>query len=339
MITMFPVGSWSWETKTQALGDRLADRCVRGVLDTWLVLQEAGLTQGAARADVSINSKGDGALMFSRTRVPVPAPSAVAGAELSGVLPPAEGTENAEVVTIDLSTPGICLRDAEPRIAEKLFMISVDAWASGAGTITLYTFSDAWMSHSLRGHRQLGVQETNAPRLRAALSGITRLTGADIVPGDSTSYGTPTEYGFEDLPDEDPDLLDSWYMFEVPRRTDRILARLPQNTALYKAETDSPVEFVKVAVGDDVIGYLWASDGDNAAGYEPHSPAGDVSIDAGIAWLVHLGEAKRSGLSPSRALRELESKGTGDSQFGAIVTDSRQVADSLEDLQELSGRE
>ncbi|WP_434591781.1 hypothetical protein [Streptomyces sp. A5-4] len=337
MITTTPVGSWSWETKTQTSDDDLATRCTQGVLNAWIVLRARGLAEGNARADLTVRAKDDDTVLLGLKRVHVDLQSALSGNQFFSNLPTVDWNR-VGVVTIDLSTPGASLRAGQPRHVEKLFTITVDAWASGAGTLTLHTFSDAWMSHDLRGHKQPEVQEENAPRLKSALAAIEQLTEAETIPSDPTSYGIPTEDGFEDLPDEDPDLLDSWYMFEVPRRTEQIQAKLPRTAVSFRMETNSPVEFFEVAVGGRIVGYLWAADGDDAAGYEPRTPAGDEALDTGPSWLARLSEAKKRGLSPSQALRDL-SAWPGDSQAGTIVSASLREASSLEDLQELSGRE
>lgn len=336
-MTTMPVGSWSWETKQQVSDDDLVTRCAREVLDTWMVLRGHGLAEGDAYADLTVRAKSDGTVLFNRTRVHVELSSILSGKDMFGELPKIQ-RDRCGMVTIDLSTPGTCLRSGEPRQVEKLFTISVDAWASGAGTLTLHTFSDAWMSHNLRGHRQPEVQAENAPRLKSVLMAIQQLTEVEVIPSDPTMYGIPTEEGFEDLPDEDPDLLDSWHMFEIPRRTEQIQAKLPPDAASYKSETDSPVEFAEVALGGRVVGYVWAAHNDDAAGYEPRTPVGDEALDAGPPWLARLSEAKKRGLSPSQALRDLSASPAAP-EAGTIVPASLREASSLEDLQELSGRE
>ncbi|MFK0180204.1 hypothetical protein ACIQVR_30025 [Streptomyces xanthochromogenes] len=221
---------------------------------------------------------------------------------------------------------------------EELFLITAHVWADGAGTLALRTFADAWMSHNLRGHQQSEVQRENAPRLKAALTGIAQALEAEVVPGDTTAFGVPSQDGFDDLPEEDPDLLDSWYRFEVPRRTDRLLEQLPDGTAQFDNVTESPVNFFEVARDGTAIGYLWASESDDAAGYEPRTPMGKAALDAAVEWLGRLSEAKARGLSPTRALHELTSS-RADSRGGAVTPGSLRTADSLEDLQDLSGRE
>lgn len=85
-----------------------------------------------------------------------------------------------------------------------------------------------------------------------------------------------------------------------------------------KAGESPPVTFAEVAPGGRVIRYLWASDKDDAAGYEPCPRAGDISLDAGKEWTERLSEAKRHRLSPSEALHEL-SVWQGDSRTGNVV--------------------
>ncbi|WP_406505352.1 hypothetical protein [Streptomyces sp. NBC_00212] len=291
-----------------------------------------------ALCDISVRDGISGTTTVIRRALRVPATADLpADTELAHVLRLVD-PEVASLVSVDLSIPGVVLREGVPHRVERLFMVTVDAWASGAETATLRTFGDAWMSHDLRGYRQPGVQEENAPRLASALTGITRLLDADVVPGDTTSFGVPSEEGFDALPDEDPDLLDFWYMFEVPGRADRLLEQLPDGASQFDIVTESPVNFFEVASGGTAIGYLWVSASDEAAGYEPRTPMGEAALDAAVEWLGRLGEAKARGLSPTRALHELTLP-RADSRGGAVASGSLRTADSLEDLQDLSGRE
>lgn len=338
MITTIPVGSWFWEAKAPEAADDLVHRCVRDLLGAWDVMREVGVASGDARAGVLLQGRLDDAALFTRKDLILSAAGAGRGSELLRRLPSVRQLEAEGPLTVDLSVPGVCLREGGPASVEKLFEISIDVWASGAWTMGLYTFSDAWMSHDLRGHKQSHVRKLNAPRLAAALTGITGLLGVDITPGDASSYGIPTPNGFEDLPDEDPDLLDSWYMFEVPRRTDELHGEIPAEAPEFETVTDLPVTFAAVAVEGRVVGYVWAADADDAAGYEPYTPAGDVSLAVGRVWLERLSRSKARDLSPSKALRELASYAAS-AEGGAVVPGPLRVADSLEALQDLSGRE
>jgi hypothetical protein len=54
-----------------------------------------------------------------------------------------------------------------------------------------------------------------------------------------------------------------------------------------------------------VLGYLWASDSEKAASFEPRDVGDDVTYRAGLVWLERLRFAHDRGLSPSAALAEL----------------------------------
>lgn len=337
MITTIPVGTWSWETRVQSAAGDLLTHCARDVLGVWMVLRARGLAADQAHVDLTVGAEGGNAVLLSLKGLHADLASVISGSQFFSDLPSFDGV-SVDVVTIDLSVPGTCLRAGEPRHVEKLFMISVDTWASGAETLTLHTFSDAWMSHDLRGHKQPETQKGNAPGLGSALAAIEQLTEVETIPSDPTFYGIPTAEGFEDLPDEDPELLDSWHMFEIPRRTEQLQAKLPPNAVSFRTETELPVEFSEVSVGGRIVGYVWAADGDDAAGYEPRTPAGDEALHSGFSWLQRLSEAKKQGLSPSQALCDL-SMWAGDPQAGSILEASLREVSSLEDLRDLSGRE
>jgi hypothetical protein len=67
--------------------------------------------------------------------------------------------------------------------------------------------------------------------------------------------------------------------------------------------TDGPVRYVAVHHGDLLLGYLWAAEDDQAAGFVPAASAGDAGDNAGVAWVGLLREAKASGLRPLDTLR------------------------------------
>ncbi|WP_143166498.1 hypothetical protein OH786_14960 [Streptomyces atratus] len=331
------MGSWSWETREEKSGQGLALRCGRTALKAWAAIHALGIVSGDAMADITMRAEDDHAVLFARKRVRAALADAADDSELFAALRSTD-LGQVSVVEVNLTTPGTCMRNGKAHRVEKLFVISAEEWASGAGTVTLDTYSDACMSHDLRGHRQPEIQKENAPRLKAALTAITRMVAVEVVASDFTSYGIPTKDGFEDLPDEDPDILDSWYMAEVPRRTEWLQSFLPPNSPRFAAETDAPVSFVEVARGGRTVGYLWAAEDGVAAGFEPRTPAGDEALDAGQDWLMRLSEAKQRGLAPAQALHELASW-PGSTRSGTVVPGTQQEASSLEDLQDLSGRE
>ncbi|MEV7850030.1 DUF6508 domain-containing protein [Streptomyces sp. NPDC088183] len=74
----------------------------------------------------------------------------------------------------------------------------------------------------------------------------------------------------------------------------------------YRAETTGPVHHLTVAnARGEAMGYLWANDEDDAAGWCLR-PAGDrAGISEGLGWSAGLDAAKARGLVPTAALAEL----------------------------------
>ncbi|MCT2592168.1 hypothetical protein LHJ74_20045 [Streptomyces sp. N2-109] len=235
---------------------------------------------------------------------------------------------------LQLHCAGEWMEHDETVRAEKHFVIEVSATGTTEELVTLSTYSDPWLNKDLRGREQFDIQRANAPRLRSVLLEVTRFVGAEPDPGDPTSHATPSPTGFEDQPDEDPELLDSWGIFEVPYRLGGIISELPNSVHRYHDFAESRVSYARVVRGDTVLGYLWASDREGAAGYEPRSSVGDDALYAALHWMKNLGWAKENSLTPLQALEELanwpEDHGAGRLEG---VTGSM----SLDELQELSG--
>src|SRR4051794_6095617 len=89
----------------------------------------------------------------------------------------------------------------------------------------------------------------------------------------------------------------------------------------YANTANGPVRYLAVANQNGVIGYLWASDPDDAAGYEYLRSAGDDAANAGVPWYQRLRAAKAAGLPPSQALDRLAAE-PGDPTIGRVVRDS-----------------
>lgn len=103
----------------------------------------------------------------------------------------------------------------------------------------------------------------------------------------------------------------------------------------YRNTASGPVRYAVVANRDGVIGYLWASDADDGAGYEWRRAAGDVAANAGVPWYQKLRAAKAEGLAPSQALARLAAT-AGDPATGWVVPGSEGTAPSLAALKELA---
>jgi hypothetical protein len=110
---------------------------------------------------------------------------------------------------------------------------------------------------------------------------------------------------------------------------------VPGGPARYGYAAGGPVRYAVIANQDGVLGYLWGSDPDDAAGYEYRRSAGDVAANAGVPWYQRLRAAKARGLMPSQALAELATD-PGDPVTGRVVPGSEGTAPSLAALKELA---
>ncbi|MGW1409379.1 DUF6508 domain-containing protein [Streptomyces sp. NPDC002403] len=104
----------------------------------------------------------------------------------------------------------------------------------------------------------------------------------------------------------------------------------------YRAETDRPVHHLTVAdARGEEMGYLWANDEDDAAGWCLR-PAGDrAGFGEGLAWSAQLDAAKARGLAPTAALAEL-ARGSDPRRVSHVVPGSLAEAGSLAALRELA---
>jgi hypothetical protein len=188
-----------------------------------------------------------------------------------------------------------------------------------------------------RDREQPEVYAENAPRLAAALDGISSLLGSAPTPGDPNRHATPTETGFEDPRIEGPAYDDSWGAFEISTRSRLLRSRIPASEDEYQEITEHPVRYFTVQRDGQTMGYVWASVGDEAAGYEPRTAAGEGALEVGAEWLLRLREAHGQGLTALAALAwvaQSPARPAGD----VVVEDTPQVAPSLDALEELSGR-
>ncbi|WP_395293969.1 hypothetical protein ACF9IK_10525 [Kitasatospora hibisci] len=102
----------------------------------------------------------------------------------------------------------------------------------------------------------------------------------------------------------------------------------------YAFRTEKPVEYVAVASDSTgILGYLWACDADDAAGWVDRPAAGAVAMNSGSYWYGKLREAKARGLLPSLALAELSADTEG-GWSGQVLPGSRTRAGSIAELQE-----
>ncbi|WP_407565214.1 hypothetical protein [Streptomyces sp. 184] len=89
----------------------------------------------------------------------------------------------------------------------------------------------------------------------------------------------------------------------------------------YLGCTDTAVRCLPVVLRGRVIGYLWASETEDAASYVGRAGTGAVGFDAGGPWHRRLREARDAGFSAWEAL-QLWIGEPEDSRAGAIPADA-----------------
>ncbi|HCA84251.1 MAG TPA: hypothetical protein DEQ61_01295 [Streptomyces sp.] len=137
-----------------------------------------------------------------------------------------------------------------------------------------------------------------------------------------------------------------------PRFTEDLPLEATEGPAVYRHTTDKPVRYLVIAnERSGVIGYVWANDADEAAGWEPRPAAGGDAFNGGRPWLMSLRDARARALAPTRALAEMleaaESADTreageerpGSEATGAVVPGSLADAPSLAALRELAAHD
>jgi hypothetical protein len=128
---------------------------------------------------------------------------------------------------------------------------------------------------------------------------------------------------------------DGW---DSPRLSEDLqLKAAPGGPREYAFKADGPVEYVTVANEDGVLGYLWANDAADAAGYIVREAAGDIAFNAGVFWTLQLRSYKERGLPPTAALAGLVEV-PGSHNGGRVVPGSGAQASDLAALQALADR-
>ncbi|MGW1520277.1 hypothetical protein [Streptomyces sp. NPDC002287] len=209
-------------------------------------------------------------------------------------------------VSLYASCDGYVETGSRPEAADGLFSLNAEV-SQGYFNVALTAFSDAWMPFDLRGRPQEAVCAANLPRLAEALAEIGEALQLETDPDDPTWLGIPTEAGVGNHFDDDGSPSDVWGRFEIPYRNG-IFSQTPRFSAGYRRQASGPVRYVPVVGGHrgaQVWGYLWASDAEGAAGFEPREEADLDAYRAGLIWLDRLQQAYDRGLSPTGALTEL----------------------------------
>ncbi|WP_327422545.1 hypothetical protein OG612_21975 [Streptomyces sp. NBC_01527] len=87
---------------------------------------------------------------------------------------------------------------------------------------------------------------------------------------------------------------------------DLLFNAAPGGPPRYSHLSQKPVEYLTVADRHgDVIGYAWANDEDDAAGWVVRKAGGDEAFNKGARWARKLHDAKARGVAPTAALAEM----------------------------------
>ncbi|MFB7313493.1 hypothetical protein [Streptomyces sp. NPDC056192] len=106
----------------------------------------------------------------------------------------------------------------------------------------------------------------------------------------------------------------------------------------YNRVARGPVQHVRVVADNGVvIGYVWANDEDDAAGWLVPPGLGAAEINAGAAWLRKLRDAKAREIAPTTLLTELI-RDTSDIQGSRVVPGSPAESTTLDELKELTNQ-
>ncbi|WP_052809291.1 hypothetical protein [Streptomonospora alba] len=71
----------------------------------------------------------------------------------------------------------------------------------------------------------------------------------------------------------------------------------------YRLVSDTPVRYLPVYEGDTLLGYVWAAESDDAAGFAERTLPGGRGARALTAWIRRFGQCKSEGLTPLQGLR------------------------------------
>jgi hypothetical protein len=107
-------------------------------------------------------------------------------------------------------------------------------------------------------------------------------------------------------------------------------------TQHYRRETDKPVHHVTVAnPRGEAMGYLWANDEDDAAGWCLRPKGDSAGLSQGLEWSKKLDDARARGLLPTAALAELV-RGSDPRHPSHVVPGSLTTAPDLTAVKQLA---
>ncbi len=298
MIASTPVARWTWGDFTEGV-DPLV-RCLCDLIGARAVLASHRLAIGEPIFRLTISEAGTPAGTLFQGELTAARSAEELAHEVRAVMRPGRiGSVDARSALV-----GALCGVGEANRVEGLLDLSASADVNFS-TVELVTYSDAWMPFDLKGREQPAVHEANAPRLAAVLAELTEVLGSEMDPEDPTYFGTPTETGVVPHVDQDGTPSDSWSRHEIPRRYDVFTHSPGFGHIGYRRSVTGDVRYVPVTDDRGVLGYLWASEVESAASFEPLDLDDDERYRAALAWLDRLRSAYDRGQSAFQALTEL----------------------------------
>ncbi|WP_328900259.1 hypothetical protein OHR86_10095 [Streptomyces sp. NBC_00441] len=303
MIASTPVARWTWG-RDQHVGDEIIT-CFQELMTALTALQRNRLATGTADISVYVNESGrsnrylfKGALesgpfnLTSARNLATQVKGSLRAGEIGSVYAHAK-------------CRGAIIDGTNEVREESLFVVGSSVFLDYV-SVDLVTYSDAWMPYDLAGRAQPAVHAVNAPRLSAALLDLSEVLGSETDPDDPTHFGRPTEGGVDNHLQADGTASDVWSTFEILQRYNEFTHAPGFGHFGYKRSMDGEVQYVPV-LGEQgrLLGYLWASDEEGAASFEPQDIGDDETYRAGRLWLSRLRTTHDQGLTPSEALRQL----------------------------------
>ncbi|MFF7578216.1 MULTISPECIES: hypothetical protein [unclassified Streptomyces] len=303
MIATTPVARWTWGRDNQA-ADKVVS-CLHELLTAYTVLARHRLASDVPNVSLSVHEAGksNSYLFQGNFELDATSPSVDIAHQLADQVKNSRRPGTIGAVYAYAKSTGMMPGGNGALHGGELFRLGASAFVDYVST-DLVTFSDLWMPYDLKGRAQPAVHAANAPRLAAALRDLAEALGSETDPDDPTYFGKPTETGIDNYFD-DGIASDVWSRFEIPYRYNEFTHAPGFGRIGYRRSADGEVQYVPVHGEHGVLGYLWASDTENAASFEPRDVEDDESYTAGLQWLDRLRSAHDRGLSPSQALAEL----------------------------------
>ncbi|MER5746509.1 hypothetical protein ABT097_24945 [Streptomyces sp. NPDC002225] len=304
MIATTPVARWTWGHDGQN-GDKVV-ACLSVLLTAYAVLAERRLAVGAPNVSVSVYEAGKSNSYLFRGELALDAvsPPAHAAQRLADQVKAALRPGRIGSVSAHIKSDGLIIGGDNDVREVGLFLLGSSALLDYVSA-SLVTFSDAWMPYDLKGRAQPAVHAANAPRLAAALRDLSEAIGSETDPDDPTYFGKPTEVGIDNYFNRDGTPRDVWESSEIPYRYSAFTHAPGFGRIGYARSADGEVQYIPVHGQHGLLGYLWASDAENAASFEPCDVGDEESYRSGLLWLDRLRSAYDRGLSPSQALASL----------------------------------